>query len=263
MLTLAPCPHCASRVPDDGAYCDTCGRSLAACASCGELVRPGEKCLTHGVAAVLRSPAKQNGVTAPAAPVTHPTVAPPPRRGARPGAPGGTVVSPASASTAVTAQPSLGGGQMPGELAATPVVHAPGGAPFPAAAAAVAAPTHAAQGTTVQLLARKLRLVVTGGVALPPLEVEAETIVGRGEGPFAMLLDPFHDKGLSRRHCQFRRGATGTWSIVDLAGRGSTFVSADGTWTGPPVAPNASHLVEPGRDQIRLGLLTFKVEAIT
>ncbi|MEP7383267.1 MAG: FHA domain-containing protein [Gemmatimonadota bacterium] len=168
-------------------------------------------------------------------------------------------MSSASAPVAAPAQPSLSGGEAPGGVAATPVVHGPGGAPFPASAA----PTHAAQGTTVQLLARRLRLVVTGGIALPPLEVDTETIVGRGEGPFAMLLDPFHDKGLSRRHCQFRRGATGTWSIVDLAGRGSTFVSADGTWSAPPVGANASHLVEPGRDQVRLGLLTFKVEAIT
>jgi hypothetical protein len=115
----------------------------------------------------------------------------------------------------------------------------------------------------VQPLARKLRLVAVGGVSLPPLEVEPETVVGRGEGPFAMLLDPFHDKGLSRRHCTFRRGATGTWSITDLAGRGSTLVSADGTWSAPPVAHNASHPVEPGRDQVRLGLITFRVEAIT
>ena len=123
-------------------------------------------------------------------------------------------------------------------------------------------PSHAAQGTTVQPLARKLRLVALGGVGLPPLEVDADTIVGRGEGPFAILLDPFHDKGLSRRHCRFRRGATGTWSITDLAGRGSTMVSADGTWTKAPLGQNASQSIEPGRDQVRLGSLTFRVEAI-
>jgi hypothetical protein len=113
----------------------------------------------------------------------------------------------------------------------------------------------------VQSLARKLRLVAIG-VSLPPLEVDNDTIVGRGEGPFAILLDPFHDKGLSRRHCQFRRGATGTWSVTDLAGRGSTAVSADGRWANPPIAQNASQTIEPGRDQVRLGSLTFKVEAI-
>ena len=30
-MTLASCPHCATRVPDDGAFCDACGRPLAAC----------------------------------------------------------------------------------------------------------------------------------------------------------------------------------------------------------------------------------------
>jgi hypothetical protein len=114
----------------------------------------------------------------------------------------------------------------------------------------------------VQPLARKLRLVALGGVALPPLEVDPDTIIGRGEGPFAILLDPFHDKGLSRRHCQFRRGATGTWSITDLAGRGSTMLSTDGTWSKAPLGQNAPEPVEPGRDQIRLGSLTFRVEAI-
>ena len=99
-------------------------------------------------------------------------------------------------------------------------------------------------------------------VTLPPLEVDSETIVGRVEGPFASLLDRFHDKGLSRRHCQFRRGATGTWTITDLAGRGSTLVSADGSWTKAPVGQHASHPIEPGRDQIRLGSLTFRVEAV-
>jgi predicted component of type VI protein secretion system len=117
-------------------------------------------------------------------------------------------------------------------------------------------------GTTVQVLARKLRLVATGGVTLAPLEVDPDTVVGRGEGPFAMLLDPFHDKGLSRRHCQFHRGATGTWSITDLAGRGTTWVSADGAWASPPLAQNASHPIEPGRDQVRLGQLSFRVEPI-
>jgi hypothetical protein len=115
----------------------------------------------------------------------------------------------------------------------------------------------------VQPLARKLRLVVLGGVALAPLEVGPDTIVGRAEGPFAMLLDPFHDQGLSRRHCQFHRTATGAWTITDLAGRNSTVVSPDGTWNRPPLAQNASQPIEPGRDQVRLGLLTFRIEAIT
>jgi len=114
----------------------------------------------------------------------------------------------------------------------------------------------------MQPLARKLRLVPQGGVALQPLEVDPDTVVGRAEGPFAMLLDPFHDKGLSRRHCQFRRTPTGAWTVTDLAGRGSTLVSADGAFTGPAVAQNASHPIEPGRDQLRLGLLTFKIEPI-
>lgn len=214
MLTLAPCPHCAARVPADGAFCDTCGRPLAACPTCGELARPGEKCVTHGVAAVVRPPAKGGAAAPTAGPIATPTVAPPPRRG-------------------------------------------------PSAPAAAKPPSHAAQGTTVQSLARKLRLVVLGGVALPPLDVDPDTIVGRGEGPFAILLDPFHDKGLSRRHCQFRRGATGTWSVTDLAGRGSTMVSADGTWSAAPLAQNASQTIEPGRDQVRLGSLAFRVEAIT
>lgn len=254
MLTLAPCPHCASRVPDDGAFCDTCGRALAFCPTCQEFVRPGERCVAHGVAGVARTPARQHGspavanpVATPVAPVTAPTVAPPPRRGARAVPAGGGIAA---------AAPNAGGaaGGSGGQL---------GGAPGVAAlAASAAAPSHAAQGTTVRPLARKLRLVAAGGVSLPPLEVAPDTIVGRGEGPFAVLLDPFHDKGLSRRHCQFRRGATGAWSIVDLAGRNSTFVSTDGTWSGPSIAQNASCPVEPGRDQIRLGLLTFAVEAI-
>jgi hypothetical protein len=114
----------------------------------------------------------------------------------------------------------------------------------------------------VQVLALRLRLVVTSGEPLAPLVVDADAIVGRGEGPFAMQLDPFHNKGLSRRHCQFRRGATGSWTIVDLAGRGSTWVSADGSFSGPPVAQNASQPVEPGRDHVRLGQLCFRVEAV-
>lgn len=215
MLTLAPCPHCAARVPNDGAFCDGCGRPLAACPTCGELARPGEKCVTHGVAAVVRPAAKGGSTPTAPTPVATPTVAPPPRRGA----------------------------SAPATPAAKP-------------------PSHAAQGTTVQPLAKKLRLVALGGVALPPLEVDPDTIVGRGEGPFAILLDPFHDKGLSRRHCQFRRGASGTWSVTDLAGRGSTMVSTDGTWTRAPLGQNTSEPIEPGRDQVRLGSLTFKVEAI-
>jgi hypothetical protein len=92
--------------------------------------------------------------------------------------------------------------------------------------------------------------------------VAPDTIVGRGEGPFAMQLDPFFNKGLSRRHCQFRRGPTGHWTITDLAGRGSTWVSTDGSFTTPPLAPSATQPVEPGRDQVRLGSLTFRVEAV-
>lgn len=114
----------------------------------------------------------------------------------------------------------------------------------------------------MQVLARKLRLVAMGDVSIPPLEVDPDTVVGRGEGPFAMLLDQFHDKGLSRRHCTFRRGATGTWSVMDLAGRGSTTVSADGSWSAAPVSHNASQPVEPGRDLVRLGQLTFRIEPI-
>lgn len=113
----------------------------------------------------------------------------------------------------------------------------------------------------MQVLVRKLRLVVTSGEPLAPLEVDPETIVGRGEGPFAMQLDPFFNKGLSRRHCQFRRGPTGDWTITDLAGRGSTWVSADGSFTTPPLAPSATQPIEPGRDHVRLGSLSFRVEA--
>jgi hypothetical protein len=122
-------------------------------------------------------------------------------------------------------------------------------------------PDNADKGTTVQALARRLRLVAVG-VPLPPLEVDSDTVIGRVDGPFAILLDPFHDKGLSRRHCQFRRGPTGTWSVTDLAGRGSTLVSGDGRWASPPIAQNASQAIEPGRDQVRLGSLTFKIEGI-
>lgn len=253
MLTLAPCPHCATRIPDDGAYCDTCGRALAACPDCGALAKAGERCLVHGVAVVTRPPVKggTKGAAAPnatigngAPAVAAPTVAPPPRRPS--GAPAAS--RPAAPSPGTPQPPAQSGGA--------------GQPPAAAAAPSASSPAHAARGTTVQALARKLRLVALGNVMLPPLEVEPETIVGRGEGPFAMLLDPFHDKGLSRRHCIFRRGATGTWSVTDLAGRGSTFVSADGAWSAPAVPQNGSHPVEPGRDEVRLGLITFRVEGI-
>jgi hypothetical protein len=243
MLILSSCPHCATRVPADGSFCDTCGRTLAACPTCNELAKPGEKCLTHGVAAVVRKPAAA-GVAAVAAavPSSAPTVAPPPpRRNAS--APVAPPPSAAAPSAAPASAPSLV-------------------RPSPPSPIGAGSPAHAAQGTTIQSLARKLRLIAIGGVSLPPLDVDSETVVGRGEGPFAILLDPFHDKGLSRRHCQFRRGPTGTWTVTDLAGRGSTVVSDDGQWSGAPVAQNASQHVEPGRDQIRLGLITFKVEAI-
>ena len=218
MLTLAPCPHCSTRVPEDGAFCDSCGRQLAACATCGELAKPGEKCVKHGVAATVRPSAAPGAKPAAPGPVVGPTVMPPPRRGAP--APG-------------------------------PLVPAP-----------PATPTHGGQATTVQVLARKLRLVVTSGEPLAPLEVDPEAVFGRGEGPFAVLLDPFHNKGVSRRHCQFRRGPTGTWSIVDLAGKGTTWVSPDGSFAGGPMAPNGTQALEPGRDHIRVGLLSFRVEAI-
>lgn len=231
-MTLAPCPQCATRVPDDGAFCDACGRPLAACPDCGELARPGERCTTHGVATVVRPSAAKGGAPKLAAPVAAPTVAPPPRRTAAP--------------AAATARP------------VAPPPTAPPTAPPPAAND----PAHAAQGTSMQPLAGKLRLVAMGGVSLPPLELDPDTVVGRGEGPFAMLLDQFHDKGLSRRHCTFRRGATGAWSVTDLAGRGSTLVSGDGNWGGTPVAHNASQPVEPGRDQVRLGQLTFRIEPV-
>lgn len=223
MLTLAPCPHCASRVPDDGAYCDSCGRQLAACPTCGALARPGEKCLKDGASVALR-PSAAPGAPPGVAPVVGPTVKPPPRRGG-------------------------------------PTSPAPAPAPPPSPAAA-GGPTHGAQPTTVQVLARRLRLVVTSGEALAPLEVDPDCIIGRGEGPFAMLLDQFHNKGVSRRHCQFRRAPTGGWTVTDLAGKGSTWVSADPSFAGGPLAPNASQPVEPGRDQVRIGLLTFRVEGI-
>jgi predicted component of type VI protein secretion system len=223
MLTLAPCPHCATRVPDDGAFCDSCGRPLAACPTCNELGKPGEKCVKHGVAMESR-PSAAGGAAPPAAGRVAPTVAPPPRR-----------VNPGAA--------------------------APAGNPS-APPASPAGLQHGGVGTTVQVLARKLRLVVTSGEPLAPFEVDSDTIIGRLEGPFAMQLDPFFNKGLSRRHCQFRRGPTGIWTITDLAGHGSTWVSADGSFTAPPLAPNASQPVEPGRDHVRLGQLSFRVEAI-
>jgi hypothetical protein len=214
MLTLAPCPHCAARVPEDGTFCDSCGRQLAACPTCGELAKPGEKCLKDGVAVELRKSAA--GGPAPPGPLPgQPFIKPPPKPGTK------TPVQPTS----------------------------PG-------------PVNVSQPTTVQVLARKLRLVATSGEPLAPLELDPDTIVGRGEGPFAMQLDPFFNKNLSRRHCQFRRGPTGNWTITDLAGRGSTWVSADGRFADPPIAQNASQPVEPGRDQVRLGQLSFRVEAI-
>lgn len=217
---LAPCPHCATRVPEDGAYCDSCGRQLAACATCGELAKPGEKCIKHGVAATVRPSAAPGAKPAAVGPAATPTVMPPPRRGAP----------------------------------AQPGTSAPPAAPT--------SPTHGGQATTVQVLARKLRLVVTSGEPLASLDVEPDAIFGRGEGPFANLLDPFHNKGVSRRHCQFRRGPTGAWSIVDLAGKGTTWVSPDGSFAGGPIAANGSLALEPGRDHIRVGLLSFRVEAI-
>lgn len=114
----------------------------------------------------------------------------------------------------------------------------------------------------MQVLARKLRLVLAGGGPLAPLEVEPEAIIGRGEGPFALLLDQFHDKGVSRRHCQFHRTPTGSWTITDLAGKGSTWVSPDAAFAGGPMPPNGTAPVEPGRDHVKIGLLAFRVEAI-
>jgi hypothetical protein len=105
-----------------------------------------------------------------------------------------------------------------------------------------------------------LRLVVTSGESLAPLTIDPEVVIGRGEGPFAMLLDQFHNKGVSRRHCLFRRGPTGDWSLVDLAGKGSCAVSANGSFSGAPVSPMGSERIEPGRDHVKIGLLTFRVE---
>jgi FHA domain len=233
VLTLAPCPHCATRVPEDGAFCDSCGRALAACPTCGELAKPGEKCVKHGVAVVARPSAAGGGSASGGPPAVGPTVVPPPRR-PQPGAPTTT----------------------PG------VTPNPPPAPRPTVGPAPVKPTHGDTATTVQVLARRLRLVVTSGESLAPLEVDPDTVVGRNEGPFAVLLDPFHDKGLSRRHCQFRKTPTGGWVIVDLAGRGSTRVSADGSFSSPPVAQNASQPLEPGRDQLQLGSLRFRIEPV-
>lgn len=221
MLTLAPCPHCASRVPDDGAFCDSCGKQLAACPTCGELAKPGEKCVKHGVSATVR-PSLAPGPQPSTAPVVGPTVMPPPR--------------------------SRGG------AAPAPVV--------PPAPVQPAGPSHGAQATTVQQLARRLRLVIASGEPLAPLEVDSGTVVGRGDGPFAVLLDQFHNKGVSRRHCQFQRTPTGGWTITDLAGKGSTWVSPDGSFATGPMTPNGTVALEAGRDQVRIGLLTFRVEAI-
>jgi FHA domain len=106
-----------------------------------------------------------------------------------------------------------------------------------------------------------LRLVPTDGTPIPPLEIDHETIVGRAEGPFAMMLDRFHDKGVSRRHCQFLRTPTGGWTIVDLAGRGSTWISSDGRWS-QPIGQSGSQAVDPSQSRIRLGDLQFRVEPI-
>ena len=32
---LTPCPFCKTPIPDDGVYCDTCGKKLRWCPSCG------------------------------------------------------------------------------------------------------------------------------------------------------------------------------------------------------------------------------------
>ncbi len=219
MLTLAPCPHCATRVPEDGAFCDSCGKQLAACPTCSELAKPGEKCIKHGVAAVVRPPVGGGKPVTPVTPTVGPTVMPPPRRGGPP-------VSPA-------------------------VPNSPGQTPY-----------HGGNPTTVQTLVLKLRLVVTSGESLAPLTIEPEVVIGRGEGPFAMLLDQFHNKGVSRRHCLFRRGPAGDWSLVDLAGKGSCAVSPDGRFAGGAIAPMGSQPVEPGRDHVKIGMLTFRVEPV-
>jgi hypothetical protein len=109
---------------------------------------------------------------------------------------------------------------------------------------------------------RRLRLVVTSGHDLAPLEVDADTVLGRGEGPFASLLDLFHDRGVSRRHCQFRLDPKAGWTVVDLAGRNSTWLSQDGRFTEAALAPTSGHAVQPGRDHLRTGQLTFKIEGI-
>lgn len=225
MLTLAPCPHCATRVPDDGAFCDSCGKQLAACPTCSELAKPGEKCVKHGVASVVR-PSAASGAkpTTPVAPVVGPTVIPPPRRG--------------------TAPP-------PAPAPAPAVPNSPGQTPH-----------HGNNPTTVQTLVLKLRLVVASGESLAPLTIDPEVVIGRGEGPFAMLLDQFHNKGVSRRHCLFRRGPTGDWSMVDLAGKGSCAVGPDQSFARGAIPPMGSQPVEPGRDYVRIGSLTFKVEPV-
>lgn len=229
MLTLAPCPHCATRVPEDGAFCDSCGKQLAACPTCGELAKPGEKCIKHGVAAAVRPPVAASAKpVAPVAPVATPTVMPPPRRAAPPSAP-------PSAAPAGTVAPA--------------VPNSPGQTPY-----------HGNNATTVQSLVLRLQLMVTSGDALAPLAIDSEVVIGRGEGPFAMMLDQFHNKGVSRRHCLFRRGPTGDWSLVDLAGKGSCAVSPDGSFSGAPISPMGSQRVEPGRDHVKIGLLTFRVE---
>jgi hypothetical protein len=252
MLTLTACPYCAMQVPADGAFCDSCGRQFAACPTCSALTRGGEKCIADGSATVLRPPftatSSASATTPAAAPVVAaPTVVPPPRRAAAPPpAPPPAQQVPTSSGIPAVSVPTP---------AAVPHVPVPTPSPAPVA------PQHAAFGTTVQPLSRKLRLIVTSGESLPPLEVEHDTVVGRAEGPFAMLLDPFHNKGLSRRHCQFRRTPTGDWVIVDLAGRDSTFVSTDGRFT-TPVAQNATAVVDPARALLRLGELQFRVEGI-
>jgi hypothetical protein len=115
--------------------------------------------------------------------------------------------------------------------------------------------------TTTEVLARKLRLVaVDSSINLPPLLCDPDTVVGRAEGPFTQVLDVFHNKGLSRRHCQFRRGPTGNWSVTDLVGRDTTSVGPAGQLV--TLGPNATGPVVPGRDHIRLGLLEFKIEPV-
>jgi hypothetical protein len=157
---------------------------------------------------------------------------PPPRRAAPPAAPAASAASAGSVNPAAPAVPN-----------------SPGQTPY-----------HGNNATTVQTLVLKLHLVVTSGEPLAPLSIDSEVVIGRGEGPFAMMLDQFHNKGVSRRHCLFRRGPTGDWSLVDLAGKGSCAVSPDGSFSGAPVSPMGSQRVEPGRDHVKIGLLTFRVE---